>query len=579
MAVSERSAMNRAEMKRVLGKPALVIAAAVWNVVVAIALGAFSITIFQLNEFGGLGRPVQIFTGAVILIPAGLLVLASGLMLGRDETAGPVLTPSDESPSLSRANTGRYITIAINFTGMVLSLAVLAGLLGMYQSFEFLVDGVMQNASLTLGFALAYVLYFIAGRLRRQSTLKPLLERGAMIIGIITAVLLLLASDFAGGLLEIVSRYGDPIVWVLTIAAIIFGIIAIRILYAGRYFGELPDQRVAWQGWFMLAPNIIGFLVFFAGPLLLSFYLSFTNDSVGRTPEIIGFSNYAELMSLEFITSNDPAASAQSLLSFGYSPLGEIQLGESRLIVGAQDPIFWLSIRNTLVFCLMLVPLSTIPALILSLILNSSLPGMKFYRAIYFLPSVAAVVGTALIWRWLYDPTIGYFNYIISNVVSGLNSTFGISLTDPNIQWLSGPGVVLISIVLLAAWQVVGYNTVLFLAGLQGIPKVLYEAAMIDGANRWQQFRNVTLPMLAPTTFFVMITTIVTGLQVFNEPYALFPARPIPVNATTAVFYLYNKGFTQFEFGYASAVAWVLFAIIFTITLIQFRLSRNEAYE
>lgn len=579
MAVSERSTMNRAEMKRVLGKPALVIAAAVWNVVVAIALGAFSITIFQLNEFGGLGRPVQIFTGAVILIPAGLLVLASGLMLGRDETAGPVLTPSDESPSLSRANTGRYITIAINFTGMVLSLAVLAGLLGMYQSFEFLVDGVMQNASLTLGFALAYVLYFIAGRLRRQSTLKPLLERGAMIIGIITAVLLLLASDFAGGLLEIVSRYGDPIVWVLTIAAIIFGIIAIRILYAGRYFGELPDQRVAWQGWFMLAPNIIGFLVFFAGPLLLSFYLSFTNDSVGRTPEIIGFSNYAELMSLEFITSNDPDASAQSLLSFGYSPLGEIQLGESRLIVGAQDPIFWLSIRNTLVFCLMLVPLSTIPALILSLILNSSLPGMKFYRAVYFLPSVAAVVGTALIWRWLYDPTIGYFNYIISNVVSGLNSTFGISLTDPNIQWLSGPGVVLISIVLLAAWQVVGYNTVLFLAGLQGIPKVLYEAAMIDGANRWQQFRNVTLPMLAPTTFFVMITTIVTGLQVFNEPYALFPARPIPVNATTAVFYLYNKGFTQFEFGYASAVAWVLFAIIFTITLIQFRLSRNEAYE
>lgn len=579
MAPTANQTIQNTETTRIFGKPALVVAAALWNILVAIALGAFSIYIFQLGEFGGLGRPVQIFAGAVILVPAGLLLLASGLMLSRDESAGPVLTPSDESPSLSRANNGRYITIAINFTGMVLSLAVLAGLLGMYQSFEYLVDGVMQNAPLTLGFALAYVLYFIAGRLRRQSTLKPLLERGAMIIGIITAVLLLLASDFTGGLLDILSRYGDPLVWLLTIVAIIFGIISVRILYMGRYFGELPDQRVAWQGWFMLAPNIIGFLIFFAGPLLLSFYLSFTNDSVGRTPEIIGLSNYIELMSLEFITSGDQATSAQSLLSFGYSPLGEIQLGGNRLIVGAKDPLFWFAIRNTLVFCLLLVPLSTIPALILSLILNSSLPGMKFYRAVYFLPSVAAVVGTALIWRWLYDPTIGYFNYIISSIVSGLNTTFGISLTDPNIQWLSGPGVVLISIVLLAAWQVVGYNTVLFLAGLQGIPKVLYEAAMIDGANRWQQFRNVTFPMLAPTTFFVMITTIVTGLQVFNEPYALFPARPIPVNATTAVFYLYNKGFTQFEFGYASAVAWVLFAIIFTITLIQFRLSRNEAYE
>ena len=263
---------------------------------------------------------------------------------------------------------------------------------------------------------------------------------------------------------------------------------------------------------------------------------------------------------------------------FGYTPLGAIELGSSRLVVAAKDTLFWLSLRNTLLFCLLLVPLSTIPALALSLILNSKLPGMKFFRAVYFLPSVAAVVGTALIWRWLYDPTIGYFNYLITELVNFLNS-IGFQVTDPQVEWLTGPGIVLFSIVFLSAWQVVGFNTVLFLAGLQGIPKTLYEAATVDGANRWQQFRNVTLPMLAPTTFFVVITTVITGLQVFNEPFALFPSRPIPVNATTSVFYLYDRGFTRFEFGYASSIAWVLFLIIFSITFIQFRVQRSGAYE
>jgi multiple sugar transport system permease protein len=135
-----------------------------------------------------------------------------------------------------------------------------------------------------------------------------------------------------------------------------------------------------------------------------------------------------------------------------------------------------------------------------------------------------------------------------------------------------------LAIVILAAWQVVGYNTVLFLAGLQGVPNVLYEAAKIDGANPWQRFLNVTLPMLAPTTFFVLITTMVTGLQVFNEPYALFPSRPIPEDATTLVYYLYTQGFNQFQFGYASAIAWVLFAIIFVFTFIQFRVNSSQAY-
>ena len=251
----------------------------------------------------------------------------------------------------------------------------------------------------------------------------------------------------------------------------------------------------------------------------------------------------------------------------------EFGLGDTRIVIGAKDRLFWISLRNTLLFCLLLFPLAILPALGMSLILNSSLPGVGFFRALYFLPSVAAVVGTALIWRWLYTPTVGYINYTLTTVTNWLG------VADPKIEWLSDPRVVLFSMVLLSAWQVVGYNIVLFLAGLQGIPKALYEAAKIDGANGWQRFRNVTLPMLAPTTFFVLITTLITGLQVFNEPYALFPSIPIPENATTLVYYLYQQGFARFNFGYASSIAWVLFLIIFGFTFLQFRLNRNDAYD
>jgi ABC-type sugar transport system permease subunit len=204
---------------------------------------------------------------------------------------------------------------------------------------------------------------------------------------------------------------------------------------------------------------------------------------------------------------------------------------------------------------------------------------MKIFRAVYFLPSVAAVVGTALIWRWLYDPVIGFFNYIILQTVNFLNSTFGANIVYERIEWLTSGSTMLLAIVVLAAWQVVGYNTVLFLAGLQGIPRELYEAAYVDGAGRWAQFRNVTLPMLGPTTFFVIITTVITGLQVFNEPYALIFQRPMPVEARTAVFHLYDLGFSRFQFGYASAVAWILFAVIFAVTLLQFRVNRSRAYQ
>ncbi len=533
----------------------------IWNIFVIGGSLLLCYTIFQVTEdFFSLGRPVQLFAGMVALLPAVLAAFATLALL-------------------QRRPAGRYAALVINYVVMVMAGFVLLHLWGVFIGLDYISGAILQNVQYTLGLALAYALYWLAGRMREDNPLRLLLERAAIAIGMLSLLLLLWFAGAVNAAFSIISTYANPVVWLVTAIMIFSGLLAYRILHLGEYFGETPQQQAAWQGWLMLSPNVIGFVLFFAGPLLLSFYLSFTNDTVGNVPEIIGLRNYGEILSLQ-VGSVEVDANPRTALDRDYGVLGDIVIGQTRYVLGARDPLFWQSIRNTIVFCLMLIPLSVIPAIFLSLILNSKLPGMKFYRAIYFLPSVAAVVGTALIWRWLYDPTIGYFNFIITQIVGFLNSTFGVSLTDPRILWLTDQGVVLFSLVLLAGWQVVGFNTVLFLAGLQSIPQQLYEAAYVDGANRWQQFRNVTLPMLSPTTFFVIITTVITGLQVFNEPYALIAARPMPTAATTAVYYLYNRGFFRFEFGYASSVAWVLFALIFVVTLVQFRISRsNKAYE
>jgi ABC-type sugar transport system permease subunit len=559
--------------------PFLIPLTLVWNVIIALACVALSLTIFNIEDFGGLGDPVKVFVAIAVLIPVVAAVYFSH----------GILAPTTGKSSYIKPNyrDTRYGLMFFYFLAMVLAIIFLVWQIGVFKGFEALVDGLMLNPWLALVFIGAYVINWIGGRLNENSPMRDVFSRLSLIVGGIALVILLFSAGFLNGIVTLLQTLvSNPPLIIALVATIISGVLMWQYLNRGEHFGESPEQRTAWQGWIMLAPNIVGFMIFFAGPLLLSLYLSFTDDTVGQTPNFIAFGNYAELLSFEFQTQQstiDPTtneakfAPGQTVLSFGFKELGSITLGESRLVIGAKDEQFWISLRNTIVFCLLLMPLAIIPAIFLSLVLNSSLPGMKFYRALYFLPSVAAVVGTAMIWRWLYSPDIGYYNYITTSIITWFNQTFGMSITDPQISWLSDPNVVLISIVLLAAWQVVGYNTVLFLAGLQGIPRDLYEAASIDGANTPQQFFNVTLPMLRPTTFFVIINTMVTGLQVFNEPYALFPSRPMPVQAQTAVFYLYGQGFSEFQFGYASAIAWFLFIIIFSLTYLQFRAQRENA--
>lgn len=543
--------------------PFVIYANIIWYLVVIYGSVSAGLSLFNgvevWDEEIGLGRFVQRFIAGVAFLPAVLAVLAIIFLLQKK----PV---------------GRYIALVINFLGAVMLAAWLLQLWGVFVGFDSIARAMYENSRYVWGIALAYAVYWIAGRLDERNIWQGRIEMVAVGIGMLALIAFLWDAEFLKAINSILSKYDSLQIWLVTIAIIIFTVLFFGMLNLGRYFGERPEQQAAWQGWLMLAPNIVGFMLFFAGPLLLSFYLSFTNDSVGNVPEFLGLKNYGEILGLQVKSIGEEVTNPQEVLSRGYSVLTSINIGSRRLIIGASDSLFWRSMGNTIVFCAMLVPLSVIPALFLSIILNSKIPGMKVFRAIYFLPSVAAVVGTALIWRWLYDPTIGFFNYFISQIVTFLNN-IGFNVSDPAIQWLTGTGTMLISIVFLAAWQVVGFNTVLFLAGLQGIPKELYEAAYVDGANRWQQFLNITVPMLGPTTFFVTITTIITGLQAFNEPYALIFQRPMPIEARTAVFHLYDIGFSRFQFGYASSVAWILFAVIFTITLLQFRFSRSKAYQ
>jgi len=278
----------------------------------------------------------------------------------------------------------------------------------------------------------------------------------------------------------------------------------------------------------MLLPTIIGVGIFFAVPLLISLYLSFTDARLFGDPKFVGLNNYIRALS---------------------------------------DPIFWRAMGNTFVFSVATLVLSTVPALILALLLNEKLFGRSFFRVLYFIPVVASVVGVSLLWRYLLNIDFGFVNYAIK--LMGF---------EP-IPWLTSPTWGLMSVIIVFSWKTIGYNMVIFLAGLQSVPRQLYEAASLDGASRWRQFTNITLPMLSPTTFFVLVTTLINCLQVFDVPIALGLTRGNTVGPAdsmlTVVPLLWREAFIGSRQGYASTLAWILFLIIMVITVVQFRASNR----
>jgi ABC-type sugar transport system permease subunit len=231
-----------------------------------------------------------------------------------------------------------------------------------------------------------------------------------------------------------------------------------------------------------------------------------------------------------------------------------------------EDPLFYKALWNTLYYAVVTIPVGSALALILAVGVNGLGRLATVFRTIYFLPVVSSLVAISVVWRWLYQPSFGLINQIIE------------ALGGPRLMWLQEPSLAMPAVMFMAIWHGVGYTMVIFLAGLQGIPQTFYEAAMIDGANKWQLLRHITIPLLMPTITFLLVTGLIGSLQVFTEMYVLLGSPGSgPLHATrTIVVHLYERAFTYFQIGYASAIAFVLFAIILVFTILQLRLLRTR---
>jgi multiple sugar transport system permease protein len=228
-------------------------------------------------------------------------------------------------------------------------------------------------------------------------------------------------------------------------------------------------------------------------------------------------------------------------------------------------PLFWTTLRNTLYYTLLFIPGAVILPLLVAVVMNQPLRGITLYRSIYFLPVVTSTVAVALVWQWLYNPEFGPINYLLD--LAGIKGP----------AWIASPTWAMPALVVMSVWQVIGYNMVIYLAGLQGIPEEYYEAAAIDGATRWRQFFYITAPLISPTTFFVLIISIIGSLQVFEQTYILTQGGPA-YSTLTIAFYIYQQAFQFFHMGFGAALSYVLFLIILLLTLIQFRVQRRWVF-
>ena len=227
------------------------------------------------------------------------------------------------------------------------------------------------------------------------------------------------------------------------------------------------------------------------------------------------------------------------------------------------DAIFKQSIGNTLYYCLLAIVPGMILGLLLALLLNQKIKGRGGFRTLFYLPNIFSMVAVSMAWLYLYDTTAGILNKFLRDI--GMRA----------VPWISSTSMAMISVALMSIWNVTGYNMILFLSGLQGIPDYLYEAASIDGANAWEKFWKITLPMLRPTTFFVFVMACINSFQVFGQ--VLIVTNGGPMNSTTTIAHqIYKNGFEYYKMGYASAQAVVLMVIIFVITLINLRYGKGD---
>jgi multiple sugar transport system permease protein len=287
-------------------------------------------------------------------------------------------------------------------------------------------------------------------------------------------------------------------------------------------------RRRALEGLLYLSPWALGLALFVVGPMLVSLYLSLTRYDIVSPPAFVGVDNYAMALT--------------------------------------GDKLFWSSLGRTFAFAFVAVPLGSTLSLLLAVLLNQSLRGTSVYRTFFFLPSLTPAVAAAILWSWVLQPEAGLVNYLLSLV----------GIKGP--PWLGSAEWAIPAIVLIALWQNAGGNRMMiYLAGLQGVPPELYEAARIDGAGAWSTFRHVTVPLISPTIFFNLVLGVIGALKVFTIAFVATKGGPAYATWFFAL-HIYTQAFQYFELGYAAALSWLFFVILLAFTAIQFGLSRRWVY-
>jgi multiple sugar transport system permease protein len=295
---------------------------------------------------------------------------------------------------------------------------------------------------------------------------------------------------------------------------------------SGRIRETLRQIRKNWTAYLFLAPGLIHFLIFTLFAVSFAFYISFHKWNIIQPAKpFVGFDNYLRLFS---------------------------------------DPRFLRAVTNTLLFMIG-VPLNLLAGLSVALLLNTKVRGQGLYRTLFYIPVVTPLVVSSIIWKWVYQGDYGLLNYYLLKF----------HIIESKIVWLADPNLALPALIIMGIWGGTGGTMVIYLAGLQSIPEEMYDAAKVDGASAWQRLLYITIPLLRPTTFFLTITGVIGTFQIFTEVYIMTNGGPL--NRTTTIgFYLYDKAFRQLDMGYATAMAFALFAMIFVFTVLQWKYTRGD---
>ncbi len=300
----------------------------------------------------------------------------------------------------------------------------------------------------------------------------------------------------------------------------------VPVVHPGR-FAMTNNRRETLAALGFLAPGILAFVVFSLGPAVFSLVVGFTKWNGIDRPRWIGVDNYTRLV---------------------------------------QDPLFRTSVWNTTLYTVQFVVLVTVASTLLAVLLNARLPGRSIVRFLWFIPIVTDMVSVSMVWTWIYHARFGVLNYFVELV--GLQGQ----------SWLGSTKWALFSLVMLSVWRWTGYYAIIILAALQDVPRDLYEAATLDGASRWQSFRSITVPLISPALFFVVVISMMSSFQVFEQMWVMTDGGPEDSTISIAM-YLYIQGFEFLNMGYASAIAWALFLMILGVTLVNWRVRRHWVHE